>query len=177
MQGRFLEIPVFLKDYFIMPHPVYNYVYPFVTTSQSFEVWVEWDIVDRCSRCFILRWSSSIVVQHESRSSCFTSCEFVTLSLAYLASFSLLSASLHAGSSGKTRYNNCNATITISGWNYTIQLHSSINTICHDRSVELWRSIRLRSHKTTRTWKLCVNTLKLLENASRHKTTTETWYG
>jgi len=27
MPGRFLEIPVFLGDYFIMPHPVCNYIY------------------------------------------------------------------------------------------------------------------------------------------------------
>jgi len=25
MPGRFLEIPVFLGDYFIMPHPVYSH--------------------------------------------------------------------------------------------------------------------------------------------------------
>jgi len=35
MPGRFLEIPVFLGDYFIMPHPVYNLKQSLQVTQQQ----------------------------------------------------------------------------------------------------------------------------------------------
>jgi len=34
MPDRFLEIPVFLGDYFIMPHPVHIYLRPFTSYSE-----------------------------------------------------------------------------------------------------------------------------------------------